>query len=525
MRFEASSDGASQTRRFSHPWAWALDKPDHATLLAELELDASQQEQAMQIFQRHRAVTKGWSHQSMAALQEVETSVLRPAQQSRLAARMAEEPPSLLARVAEFARRHELLPEAYLFGCCHVWRLAGTRTAFLNGEISHNGWWWFFPFTFLVKTPLLALALMAVGVWIQSGTRVELRGSSTPPTTHRILNHPSFPLWAFLVVFCAIALVTRVNIGHRHILPVYPAVFILCGSLAHWRPAPKWMPWRKGGASAVLVAAFVALGIESAAWYPNYLAYFNGLVPAENGYRHLIDSSLDWGQELPAIRKYLATHSSPNGSYLAYFGMGSPSWHGIQARRLYEHPGFEKAQLPALKLLPLEPGDNGQAARRFLSQSDDYDPDLTAKVDFGNQSRVLLVKRPAALRISGGTYVISATLLQPVHYSKAFGPWSTSHETTYQQLRMSVSPFLRDDRVARAAALESRSAVEWLQLFADFEEYRFARITAFLRRRQPDDQIGHSVLVYSVSDEDVARMVGDLDPPLAEAWLKERNSR
>src|SRR5439155_13724202 len=120
------------------------------------------------------------------------------------------------------------------------------------------------------------------------------------------------PLLVLLGVYWAAALVSHLNIGHRHLLPIYPPLFILAGGALPRLRVP-------------LAALAVAEGLL--AW-PHYLAYFNPIAGgARNGYRHLVDSSLDWGQDLPGLQRH-------HPAYLAYFGTGSPRYYGIVASLL-----------------------------------------------------------------------------------------------------------------------------------------------------------------------------------------------
>ena len=66
----------------------------------------------------------------------------------------------VVGQIVEFVRDHRLLPEAYIFGNAHIWKDNQEWPSFLNGRWSTNGWWYFFPYTFLVKSPLPLLALM-----------------------------------------------------------------------------------------------------------------------------------------------------------------------------------------------------------------------------------------------------------------------------------------------------------------------------------------------------------------------------
>ena len=121
--------------------------------------------------------------------------------------------------------------------------------------------------------------------------------------------------------------------------------------------------------------------VESSFLRPDYLAYFNQVAGGpKNGYKHLVDSSLDWGQDLPALTSWLAQNPDRFGTgrlYLAYFGTALPEWYGIQATSL-------PCDRSAPKLAPLKPG----------------------------------------------TYCISATALQQV-YSLQHGKWTREYEADY----------------------------------------------------------------------------------------------
>ena len=129
---------------------------------------------------------------------------------------------------------------------------------------------------------------------------------------------------------------------------------------------------------------------------------------------------------------------------------------------------------------------------------------------------VMFLAEPPQLRLRGGTYLVSATLLQPVTYTPGggpWGPWNPRYEARYQDLRRRAAPILSGDENERYDALRFGTLDAWINTVNDFDEYRFARLTAYLRRRTPDDQINSSVLVYRLTDEDVRAA---LDGPPAE---------
>ncbi|MGH7870661.1 MAG: hypothetical protein ACREQO_00425 [Candidatus Binatia bacterium] len=93
------------------------------------------------------------------------------------------------------------------------------------------------------------------------------------------------------VIYFTLAILSRFNIGIRHLLPIYPFLFV-------WIAGYASEPWRKG--SGKKRAGLVFLGLwylwSSLSSYPHYLSYFNELVDgAKNGHKVLLDSNLDWG--------------------------------------------------------------------------------------------------------------------------------------------------------------------------------------------------------------------------------------
>ena len=343
-----------------------------------------------------------------------------------------------LAPAIELARRHQLLPEAYLYGFTYMTKYAATRPAFLNGQHSWIGWPWFFPYCLAVKTPLCLLGL------VLAGAVGAVLGCSAPVRENL---YRTAPLWVLLGVYWASAVASHLNIGHRHLLPTYPAMLVLAGGLAVWLEAG-------GRAARTLIAlASLAYVVESVLTWPNYLAYFNQLAGGpRHAYRHLVDSSLDWGQDLPGLARWLDRHAaSGTPVYLSYFGTGDPDHYRMQARRL---PGYFDT----------------------WRRRDEWYP------------------------LTGGIYAVSATMLQSV-YTMAPGPWAAPYEQHYQAalaaLRHIADP--SGDQAERERLMREFMKDEFLA----FDHLRFARLAAWLRRREPDDSVGYSILVYRLTDRDV----------------------
>ena len=383
------------------------------------------------------------------------------------------------------ARDHRLLPEPFLYGFSFLTKVLAhsQHPSFLNGNYTIRGWSRYFPYCFAVKTPLpvlLLLALAAYAVYVKHFRQAPSEKTSSwseRPNGHHGANrsvvstvqaeaaalrrtrlfraiYRTAPLWIFLAAYWMLAILQARNAGHRHILPVYPATFILAGAAAHW--------CQRGFVllRLVIYGLLVMLAVDSFSTWPHYLAYFNQLAggPSE-GYRHLVDSSLDFGQDLPGLKRWLDKQGlgHPDGTpvFLAYSGMGSPKFY----------------EIPATVLLSLIEGS---------SEVGDRPPVLT-----------------------GGVYCISSYILQSVPLP-AIGRWSIPYEIEYQSS-------LRELERLKQASEEPPQ-----QLVLLFRRLRLARLCAYLRQREPDDQVGHTILIYRLSDEDVrqafARDPAELEP-------------
>ena len=336
-------------------------------------------------------------------------------------------------KMVGFARNQNLLPEAYLYGFAFTSKSAMFRPAFLDGQWSATGFPSFFPRAFLYKTPIpILMLLIAATVAGYFRWRTAFRDRCRWIIAHDLASLS--PLWALVLVYGLFSLTSHLNIVHRHLLPIYPTIFVACGACAYFLHARLIMTIFAGTMLCWQIA-------ESALLRPDYLAYFNQIAGGpKNGYKHLVDSSLDWGQDLPALRDWLSQHSDQFGTgplYLAYFGTALPQWYGIEAR-----------------LLPF---------------------DRSA---------------PKLVRLKPGTYCISATALQQV-YSHQHGKWTLQYESDYQLA------LARSVHEADLASSVSPTHNE------DLQRLRFARLCAYLRKREPVAEIGNSILVFQLNQREL----------------------
>jgi len=187
--------------------------------------------------------------------------------------------------------------------------------AYLLGEISQEGRWQYFPVAFAVKTPaaLLLGLLFAVG----AGIRSLVSGG------FGVLRRAPF-FWVLLalppVIFLLVAMASNINIGLRHVLPIYPFLFVLAAVVLVRFRQPL-----------LLMLVVALLLFEHARVAPHYLAFFNSLAGGSgNGVRYLADSNLDWGQDLKKLRAYVETNRVES-LCLSYFGPDTYGYYGLEA--------------------------------------------------------------------------------------------------------------------------------------------------------------------------------------------------
>jgi hypothetical protein len=201
------------------------------------------------------------------------------------------------------------------------------HSAFLLGQTSAHGWWYYFPIVLLVKTPLPLLVFGGVGAWLAA--RDTVRRSSW---------ESSVPLIGCAVIL-AVAMATHVDIGVRHVLPLYPLLAIVAasGALHVWqrstasaRPAMA-QAGRLG--TPLALAATILIAVHA---HPDHLAYFN-LVAGPHPEQVLSDSNLDWGQDLYRLAGEVRSRGIDT-LHLAYFGSADPAAAGVaNARSLAPH--------------------------------------------------------------------------------------------------------------------------------------------------------------------------------------------
>ncbi len=187
-------------------------------------------------------------------------------------------------------------------------------SVYLDGVMRRSGWWYYYLATLAYKVPEGTLILVGL-----SGVVLLASKRSRGPWADEVAV-----LAVPVGVLGAMSFLTDICLGLRYILPIFPYVFIGTG---------KVIPWASGlagrarpAAWAVVVGSVAATGAATATIHPDYLAYFNWASGGpDRGAEHLIDSNLDWGQDLVKLDRWLRANHPGRPVGLAYFGQINPS--------------------------------------------------------------------------------------------------------------------------------------------------------------------------------------------------------
>jgi len=235
---------------------------------------------------------------------------------SQLARWVVQWKPDAIVRIGKVVNSHHLLPQAWLFGFLYTYGTSLGRRAFLCGQIRIQGWWYYFPLAMLFKTPVATLAGLglSLGCWIRSARR----------------RAEAWDMWAVCAgviapaFYLAVAMHTNLDIGLRHIFPIYPFLFIFLGVTAA-QACSRW-PKTTGCALVLLFAGLIA---ETVSAYPDYIPFFNVAAGgSRGGLRLLSDSNIDWGQDLPAVARWQREHPDRQ-LYLCQFALPDPRYYKI----------------------------------------------------------------------------------------------------------------------------------------------------------------------------------------------------
>lgn len=203
------------------------------------------------------------------------------------------------------------IPTQYLVGLNEVIRHSKAgHNAYLMGNYSEQGWWYYFPVAFLVKMPVAMILFILLSLLF-----------------FKKIHHPhwfnEFFVLSFIITYLAIFMLNNINIGLRHILPIYPFLFVFVSKLINYQKL-----------KLLIIILSIWYLISSIIIYPHYLAYFNELVGGpDNGYKYLIDSNLDWGQDIKGLAVWMRENNVESIN-ARVFGTEELDFRGIKHEQL-----------------------------------------------------------------------------------------------------------------------------------------------------------------------------------------------
>jgi hypothetical protein len=209
----------------------------------------------------------------------------------------------------------KVIPTYYLFGLYTVFvhNHFGHSTSLL-GHYSVLGWWYYFPVAFALKTslPFLILSVSSVGWALYAGFTGRDK---------RLIF-----LLVGLAVYLGVAMNSSINIGVRHIAPVFPFLFLLSGAFLD-----RLLKWSQVRFARVLVALLLGwMLVDAVRVYPHYLAFTNALTFGKPAWALLADSNVEWGQDIGELAQYLKARGETNLVGSLSGGWATPPMHGIK---------------------------------------------------------------------------------------------------------------------------------------------------------------------------------------------------
>ncbi|MDR1477630.1 MAG: glycosyltransferase family 39 protein [Planctomycetaceae bacterium] len=203
--------------------------------------------------------------------------------------------------------------------------------SYLRGEWSDHGWWYYYLYALLLKLPLGTILLFVLAVFCT----IFVREINAPWRDEIVIILPGIVLLFF------VSSQTGFSVHSRYVIPALPFFFIWVSKLS------KLFLLRKRILSIIVTILLVWSTLSSLLIYPHSISYFNELstlIPtpsesyflreprgssffvtlinagARNGGRHLLDSNIDWGQDLFYLEKWCKQHPEVNEIHVRLSG-------------------------------------------------------------------------------------------------------------------------------------------------------------------------------------------------------------
>jgi hypothetical protein len=215
----------------------------------------------------------------------------------------------------------------YVFGVARVFqRVGGGNVTYFLGEVSTQGFLSYFPIIFLIKEPLPIIFLVLFSLIVSAFVILRSIVEEPEKVFHNFIFYLrtrviEFTMLAFIALYSFTSIIGRLNIGLRHLFPIFPFMYILI-SVQLFRFIRKRRLSGKYTSYAIIFILLINLVFGTVIAYPSYMSYFNSIAGGpENGYRFATDSNADWGQDLKRLKIFLTDHPEIGKVKIDYFGM------------------------------------------------------------------------------------------------------------------------------------------------------------------------------------------------------------
>jgi len=225
----------------------------------------------------------------------------------------------------------------YGIGINYVFRrVAGGNGAYFMGEVSDNAFVAYFPTVYVLKEtiPILILVLLTslftlyqICSNIHWRSKILIKHSWKKFTAWLRHGVVQYTLFGFIVLYSYLSITGNLNIGLRHLFPIFPFIYILIAKKVH-DFFKEYESHKLLFSKYLLTLLLVWIIAEPIVNYPYYLSYFNEFAGGpKNGYNYATDSNADWGQDLKRFKKFLDQHPEIDKIRLNYFGGGNPTYY------------------------------------------------------------------------------------------------------------------------------------------------------------------------------------------------------
>ncbi|MDX1535626.1 MAG: glycosyltransferase family 39 protein [Candidatus Spechtbacterales bacterium] len=203
------------------------------------------------------------------------------------------------------------------------------NTTFFLGEMRSSSWFYYFPVMYATKIPIAFHLLTGmVALWeIRRIIRASRKSEKIKRGATWIKdNFDISAFFLFIAIYWAASINTNLNLGIRHLMPIFPFMYFLVVLGAKRMFNGSYFTRNRTIAYSLVVVIFGWYGLSSLSVFPHYIPYYNALAGGtDDGYQVAVDSNYDWGQDFYKLVSYVEENNIEK-VHLNYFGGEDPEY-------------------------------------------------------------------------------------------------------------------------------------------------------------------------------------------------------